>query len=653
MKKKRKAKRNILIVLILVMLAAVAASFWWLGQRGEDLNEAESLRIAQTIAQTAGSAAEEALPSEEAMIDAEAAMHVYSHRGSAGDNEHTFEAYDAAIEAGSHYIEQDLVISSDGVLYVAHDLNTFLMTGRGADYSDLTSEEIDQIQTRAGNNILRMSDVFDRYGRDVRYVIELKASGDDIIEAFGSMIDSYGYQDIVTVQSEDTDVLQVLEEKYPDMPKLYLCKSWDSLLGCLDMPYVDIVSVRKDSNLMTEKSCTRVHDSGKVFSAWTLNSEEDIRRAIELGVDTYFTDDTALAIRLEKELRCKIKMPRKSAFLFAASDFQVEPGWQTPADNLTGILRSVNADGKSPDNVIICGDYTNDPELYDYQLSPDDSIAEIRRIVSEECSYADQEDMIFIQGNHDKLTGEISASGLHEYDDYLIYVLNSENDFPWKQGRDAAFRERVIRASEEMKTCFDSLTASGETRPVFIACHVPLHFSGRTSSLHGSGDNMFSQYIFDVVNSAAEDLDIVYFTGHDHNKGWDCYLGGSCIFKAPGDTILIPDAGDNTSSTDSFTEQKLNFTYMNAGYLGYYMNCGQGEDPGQYRAADETLTGTVCEITPEEIIITRYSAEGVHQLRGQGEGDPYKGGIDSGLIGSEYYSTALDSPFVITRRTAE
>ena len=653
MKKNKNTKRIILSVLILVMLAAIAVSVLWLGNRGEKLNEADRHDHAMSAAETASEGAQEAIPSEDDLVSAEAAMHVYSHRGSAGDNEHTFEAYDAAIEAGSHYIEQDLVISSDGVLYVSHDLNTYQMTGRGADYSSLTSEEIDQIRTRAGNSILRMSDVFDKYGSDVNYVIELKSSGADMIEAFEKLVDSCGYQDRITVQSEDTDVLQTLEEKYPDMPKLFICKSWDSLLGCLDMPYVDIVSVRKASNLMTEKSASRVHESGKLFSAWTLNSEEDIRRAIELGVDTYFTDDTALAIRLEKELRCKIRMPRTSAFVFAASDFQVEPGWQTPADNLRGILRSVAADGRSPDNVIYCGDYTNDPELYDYQLGPDDSIAEIRKIVGEECSYADQDDLIFVQGNHDKMTDALSASGLHEFDDYLVYVVNTENDFPWKQGRDPVFKERVIRASEEMKACFDKLIAAGETRPVFIAGHVPLHFSGRTSSLHGSGDNMFAEYIFNVVNSAAEDLDIVYFTGHNHNKGWDCYLGGSCIFLAPGETILIPDAGDNTASTDAFTEQELNFTYMNAGYTGYYMNCGQGEPTEQYRAADETLTGTVCEITPGEIIIRRYSADGEHQLRGEGEGDPYKGGIDSGLIDSSHYSKALDSPYTIKRKTAE
>ena len=165
--------------------------------------------------------------------------------------------------------------------------------------------------------------------------------------------------------------------------------------------------------------------------------------------------------------------------LVFASDYQYQGGWDEPSATLTALLEQVKSAGAVPTNIIYCGDYTNDEVLQNYQLSPDDSIQEIRDIAAEECSTVSQDNMIFVQGNHDKMTDALSASGLHEFDDYLVYVVNTENDFPWKQGRDPVFKERVIRASEEMKACFDKLIAAGETRPVFIAAHVPLHFSGR------------------------------------------------------------------------------------------------------------------------------------------------------------------------------
>ena len=335
------------------------------------------------------------------------------------------------------------------------------------------------------------------------------------------------------------------------------------------------------------------------------------------------------------------------ATVFFASDYQEETGFDAPADTLRGLMKAAKADGKDIDKAVICGDYTNDAVLHDYQLSPDDSIAEIKEIVKAECPAAGPEGILFVQGNHDKLTDQITPTGLYEYDDYLIYILNTEEDFPWKQGKKSGCLEKVRRSSAAMKECFDTLIENGETRPVFIAGHVPLHFSARTSSKHTTGDNLYSSLIFDVVNEAAESLDIVYLYGHNHSKGWDCYMGGSSVFKAKGDTILIPLYNEYVMDTDEYAEETLHFTYLNAGYTGYYMNCAPAQytNGGEgYHAADETLTGTVFEIYPDRIIATRYDTEGVHVLGHAGEADPFKGGIDKDLINEDAYSEETSSP---------
>lgn len=339
---------------------------------------------------------------------------------------------------------------------------------------------------------------------------------------------------------------------------------------------------------------------------------------------------------------------RPSVTIFFASDYQPEDGFDDPSVTLRSVLASANRDGKDIDMAVMCGDYSNDPELQNYQISPDEAIGEIREIITEEGAAGEEGNILFVQGNHDDFTSQISASGLHEYDDCLIYVLNTEEDFPWKQGKTSGCLDKVRRASAEMKECFDGLIRRGETRPLFIAGHVPLHFTARTSSMHTTGDNLYSSLIFDVVNDAAKSLDIVYLYGHNHSKGWDCYLGGSSVYKAKGDTLLIPRFDEARINTDDYTEEKLGFTYLNAGYTGYYMNCGPDEyfagSIDDYRAADETLTGTVFEIYEDRIVVTRYDAEGVHVLGHEGEADPYKGGIDRGLIGTDSYSTRTESP---------
>ena len=167
------------------MLVLVVAAAAWILHRGQALNEAREQEVAAKAAELEAQqkAEEEAAAAKEAE-EAAIASHVYPHRGSAGPEEHSFKAYDAALEAGARYVDVDIVISSDGVLYVSHDTNALRMTGYNGMYEYMSSETIDGLTTEAGNKVLRLSEVFDKYGRDVTYLIELKPNSDACIEAF-------------------------------------------------------------------------------------------------------------------------------------------------------------------------------------------------------------------------------------------------------------------------------------------------------------------------------------------------------------------------------------------------------------------------------------------------------------------------------------
>ena len=299
--KKKRSNTTLLKVIALMLILVIASSIWIL-HRGYELNIARAKEEAAMEREEAQKKAEEeaAIAQKEAE-DAAVASHVYSHRGSAGPEEHSFKAYDAALEAGAQNIDLDIVMSSDGVLYVSHDLNAVTMTGYNGMFEYLSSETIDGLTTEAGNKVLRMSDVFDKYGKDHNYTIELKPNSEACVEAFEKMVDEYGFADVITVQSMYADILETLEAKYPDMPKLYVCWSQGDFEYVVDKPYVDIISVKAAAGLMTQENCDATHANGKVFSAWTLDSEETIKRAIDMGVDTYFTNDTPLALSLERE----------------------------------------------------------------------------------------------------------------------------------------------------------------------------------------------------------------------------------------------------------------------------------------------------------------------------------------------------------------
>lgn len=334
-------------------------------------------------------------------------------------------------------------------------------------------------------------------------------------------------------------------------------------------------------------------------------------------------------------------VPGSGSVLLFASDYQHKDGWEDPPVTLNIVLDSVYTAGVKPDNIIFCGDYTSIHGKSNHNADPHDAIEEMRSICLAHDGELNPDDMIFEQGNHDMLTDDISASGLHEFRDYLVYVINTETDFPWGQGK--KHREGiVIRGALKLKECLNELIEQGESRPIFLAGHVPLHFTGRTSYLQGTGDNLYAKHLFKVINEAGESLNLVYLYGHNHSRGYESYMGGSCVFRAPGDWLLIPEPEETEEEkeqkyTSSFTQETISFTYLNAGYVGYYSSAPPG--------SEEALTCTVCEISEDGLTFSRYAEDGLHSLSSEGTYNRKKD--DRKLIPAQYYGSVLESPYTV------
>ncbi|PAB01811.1 glycerophosphodiester phosphodiesterase [Enterococcus canintestini] len=231
---------------------------------------------------------------------------IYSHRGASGEEiEHTFSAYDLAILYGSKFIEQDLVTSKDGTLYISHDLSAKRITGVNKNFSDMTDSEINNLKTANGDRILKLQDVFNKYKDKVHYVIELKEN-DLQTSLFKKITKDNNLENNIIVQASNVKALNNLEAVFPDMKKLLLVNTQDKLESGVKEKNVDIISAEK--KLMTTDNVELVHKHNKEFNVWTLNTTKEIENAIKLRVDTYFTNYTAKAIALEKKFFYKLSI---------------------------------------------------------------------------------------------------------------------------------------------------------------------------------------------------------------------------------------------------------------------------------------------------------------------------------------------------------
>lgn len=294
--------------------------------------------------------------------------------------------------------------------------------------------------------------------------------------------------------------------------------------------------------------------------------------------------------------------------VIAGSDFQNPNGNEAGAQTVTNILTQMQKAGYTEaDGFLFCGDY--DYSTVNDQTRTEAGITALKNAVTGTYSTLTDDRMVLVEGNHDAAgsTG-LAASGANDptgdsAGKYGVFVIN-EDDYMWRNSDEATIRNTAAN----LKKYLDTKAADGFDKPIFVVSHLPLHYSMRTKN---DGDGMYANYIFDVLNDAgAKGLNIIFLYGHDHSNGWDDYLGGAAVYLAKGDQINIAQA-----SKTKFNVETLNFTYMNAGFTGYYEN---------HNGADDTLTMTVFKITGDTVQVERYDANGKHKLKSAGDTNSYK-----------------------------
>ena len=290
--------------------------------------------------------------------------------------------------------------------------------------------------------------------------------------------------------------------------------------------------------------------------------------------------------------------------VFAASDFQPYKGNNDDPQQgqlyMQTILRQMKKDGYDIKGALLCGDYSKTGNTWT-NVNPDlnnSGVAAIAEILDAELGLT-PENTVYIQGNHDPAdTDHLDPFGANDTEHYGVFVIHEDN-YQWKQGvgnktgnenTDAA--ELAASTANALDAYLRAKTDEKYEKPIFVCAHVPLHYSYRTF-VGASLDNIHAKLIFDVLNEYGKELNIIFLFGHNHSDTHDDYLGGGAIYLPAGDTILIDDGGESRS----FSEHTLNFTYLNAGYLGYYDG----------KCAGSGISSTVFSIYPDRVEVARYS----------------------------------------------
>lgn len=227
---------------------------------------------------------------------------VIAHRGaSAYATENTIAALDLALEQGADVLEFDVRISADGEIVTVHDPTMLRTAGEPRRVDDMTAPELKTVEPDHARPAT-LDDVFHRYGRETRYLVDLKDPTPDWEERVPEAVERHGLKQLAAVQSFDFESLRRLRQGAAG-DWLELGALNPRLLG----PHRPLDHVKQVAGAIGVPHATldrafvkAARRRGIAVRAWTVDAPADIERALTLGVDGVITNAPDIAARIVK-----------------------------------------------------------------------------------------------------------------------------------------------------------------------------------------------------------------------------------------------------------------------------------------------------------------------------------------------------------------
>jgi glycerophosphoryl diester phosphodiesterase len=256
---------------------------------------------------------------------------VVAHRGASFENaEHTLGAYVKALDAGAEGLECDVRLTADGHLVCVHDrdlrrtaskrglvstsnledLEALDFASWKSPWADLDDEAPDR--DRSLDSVLTLRKLLEMvadYDRRVEVAIETKHPtryGGLVEKRVCEMLHDFGWDgpnlpepNPVRVMSFSHTALQRMRRLAPHVQLVQLIDKaayWPVLRRTMGADWMvgPGISLLKHNPRLAE----RIADSGHGVHVWTVNTEADLRRCQELGVQAVITDRPAYLLEL-------------------------------------------------------------------------------------------------------------------------------------------------------------------------------------------------------------------------------------------------------------------------------------------------------------------------------------------------------------------
>ncbi|WP_034921333.1 glycerophosphodiester phosphodiesterase family protein [Gillisia sp. CAL575] len=273
-------------------------------------------------------------------------VQVQGHRGDRGNfPENSIPAFISAVKKGVDVLELDVVISKDKQVVVSHEpyMSSLFVNNPSGDSIKKTDERSYNLYEMNYDSIRRfdvgsrgnflfpdqqkiktykplLSEVIDSVETfiaaeglpPVKYNIELKSVEADYgkyqpqPEEFGNLvmeiIEEKGISDKIYIQSFDPNILNLMNEEYPETNLAYLVyrEGIDQNLSVLQ--FIPEIYSPNFNQVIDEQFVDSINYMEMELIPWTVNEKEDIRKMIDLNVDGIISDYPEKVIEMRKNV---------------------------------------------------------------------------------------------------------------------------------------------------------------------------------------------------------------------------------------------------------------------------------------------------------------------------------------------------------------
>ncbi len=230
-----------------------------------------------------------------------------SHRGfRVGVVENTFQAFECSFNLNMDFIELDVQLSSDGHLFVLHDVNLERIFHNLDSIANISCKKIKLIRSKESNQkIPELKEVIDQIlsqgDKTPKLMIELKGPG--TAKPTCKMIEESKITDFVAFSGRNLAELKIAHKLLPQVPlclNITKCKEFTlkNLLettstGALPLPFT-MISL-KSNLIIDEKFPKKCHELGIKALTWGFYDKSNpialIKSLITRGVDGVLFDD--------------------------------------------------------------------------------------------------------------------------------------------------------------------------------------------------------------------------------------------------------------------------------------------------------------------------------------------------------------------------